>query len=256
MLQLPTPTPRRARFSSAEIAEMSRGAKVRVKAKPKKDPIIAMVARADRLLDEYTSAVNDAYFAKIKLPSGDQGYPAVGITDDMVNLHWSRGFLFTSERHIDECFRKALAQARQRLADAERGLKNHRRGHSIVSRLEFEQRIASEKRCITKLREFRAPMKAAFREEVARLLKVQNRVGLVVARKKVRLLFAALRRQTIQIARSRPTTIDGALSTARYVERRLWCDKQQIFSEQGSLPGNFGQLMRASLVLINEHLPS
>jgi hypothetical protein len=70
MLQLPSKAPK---FTCAQIAEITRGSKASVHIKPKTDPLVAMVARADKLLDRYYDVVLIACEARDKLPKGRVG---------------------------------------------------------------------------------------------------------------------------------------------------------------------------------------
>jgi hypothetical protein len=249
MLQLPSKTPR---FSRAQIADITRGARAKVRVRI--DPIIALTARADVALDSYYDAVNAAFTARKKLPKDDQGHHAsVYIPDELLNVEWSNGFAFTSSAQIDRQFTLAAERAKQRLQQYERNLGALRAGHGCGNRkIEIEQGISSAKRALKLFRIHREPMKAAFRKEHSRLLKAQNAVGLVVARKEAWARFRTLQKITAQIAESKPYSAAGALATAKYVEARLWCDRPQLFADEGAIPGNFGALMRTALSLLSE----
>ena len=113
-------------------------------------------------------------------------------------------------------------------------------------RLELEQGIASAQRALGLFRTQRTPLKKAFRKEKARLLKVQNRAGLTDARREASKAYRALQKVTAQIAGTQPTTVEGALALAQYVERRLWCGDPVLFSDDGNMPGHFGRLLRCA----------
>jgi hypothetical protein len=247
MLQLPQG--KAARFSRAQIADITRGAKARVRVR--RDPVLVLVAKADKVLDRYYVTTAAVFEAKYKLPKHDRYHAEVNIPDDLLNVEWSNGFGFKSEAHIDKQFKGATARARFRIRQSKGELRKLRPGHGAANlKLQLEQMIASDLRALGLFERCKQPLKAAFRRENRRLLKVQNKVGLVAARRVHHRTFAQLVQITKQISDTKPTTTEGALAILKYVENRLWCDRPGLFADFDRCPGNFGPLMRSALAVL------
>lgn len=248
MLQLPQGRP--ARFSRAQIADITRGGKARVRVR--RDPAAALVAKADKALDRYYVTAAAVFEAKYKLPKHDRDHAEVYIPDDLLNVEWSNGFGFKSEAHIDKQFKGATARARFRIRQSKGELRKLRPGHGAANlKLQLEQMIVSDRRALALFERCKQPLKAAFRKENRRLLKVQNKVGLVVARRDHQRAFARLVQITKQISDTKPTTTEGALAILKYIEHRLWCDRPGLFADFNRCPGNFAPLMRSALAILN-----
>lgn len=248
MLQLPSATPGR-RFSKAQISEMTRGGKsVKVRAtKAKPDPVIKLIARADAALDAYTDAKNVRWSIEDKMAKADVFGPHVYIPDALLNVHWSNGYQFHSEKQIDDQFRKLTRDTRATL-------KRHRANVSRFAKktgldgiqYELRQHIASCERKLTLLPKMKEPLKAAFRKESRRVLAIHRKTGLLDARDNVRKATRELHNLTELMRKAKPVSVQGALELVRYVEARLWCDKPGLFMEDGYFPSRLGPLLRSA----------
>lgn len=246
MLQFPSSTPRR-HFTKAEIAEMSRGAKVATRPiKPKPDPVIKLIARANTALLEYVLAMNEREKIKGKIENDDWRPPAIYILDGMANLFWSNDFRFSSEQHIDAQFSHARRHIRKDLGQYRASLRrlSMLKGHNIHQlRYERQQCVDSCKRNLQQLTHFLEPMKKAMRKEERRVLAIHRKTGLDKAFLRSRKATHELDVLTRKMTSAKPTSTAGALALIRYVETRLSSDNSRFFSEDGYFPAKLGLLL-------------
>lgn len=250
MLQLPYTPPK---FTKGQIAEIMRGGSgVKVRSKP--DPVMALIKKADAVLDEYYAVVNEAWGARWKIEDKHDHAegPSVYIPDELLNVEWSRGHAFQSIAQINKQFSVAQCQAQQRIDDAQKSLK--RPHHPQIVR-ELHAGIESARRALKLLRKHRTTVLNAFRAERDRLQKVQSKVGLIDARAEVRRVYKMLQAVTKELSNTKPQTLQGAVKAMQYVEARLWCDRPGLFHDDGDCPGKFGPMMRSALAILSEHLP-
>jgi hypothetical protein len=208
----------------------------------KVDPIVALVATADRALEDHVKAHNRLEAARAKLSARDQFFtPWVGPPEGMNFTHnpWQSDYRFTSEADIDNQFRLVAKRLNGEIKDA-RGKKP-----SQLTR-ERQQLIFRNKMVLALLPKFKGPLKKAWRAERRRLLRVQKRVGLHALVVKSTMAFDNLYDLTRQIAKAKPATAAGALALVGYVGWRSWSEYQDFFSENGDIPGHFAEVLRAA----------
>lgn len=248
MLQLPATRSRARHFTKAEILDITRGAKV-VKARgAKADPIIDLIAKADRAMDRHIKAANALFDVKEKLAPEDRGsahvYP---IDETAVFREFGHGYCFTSEAHIGKMFRLRRRHARNRIAQSRNSLKNLKPGHrSADIKCQLEASIDSAQRLIAALLKFEEPQKRAFREEERRLRKIQTSAGLLKARAENNAALKAVRELTLKIAKLKPASREGALAVILYVGERLFPDRYDLFTFDRGTDGEFTHLLRAA----------
>jgi hypothetical protein len=242
MLQLPTATP--ARFTKAQVAEITRGGKARVSRKAKTDPIIAAIRRADQIIDRYIEAVNELSLARRSLNERDRGFVNVPPVDETpIFREFGHGFVFTSEAHVVRMFRIRRRHARQRLAqDRAQLMAAEIKGSPLL--LEHRQRVVAEKRLIAALLKFEPAQRRAVRKECQRLGKLQKVAGLLDARKKHMAALRDIRLVTQSIAKMKPTTPAGAVAVVQYVRKRLFPDRQHLFFNETGTDGAFWHLLQ------------
>ncbi|MGM5033501.1 hypothetical protein [Tardiphaga sp. 803_E3_N1_3] len=254
MLQLPEGkvTPR---FARSQIAQMTRGGKsVKIRAtKVKPDPIIKLIARADAALNAYTDAKNVRWSIEQDMDKNDIFGPRVYISDELLNVHWTNGYQFNSEKHIDDQFRKAMRDIRGRLKEYRESVqKLAKRKGAEGLKYERQQGVASCERKLALLPMMKEPLKATFRKEKRRIDAIHRKTGLLQARLKVRKATRELHNVTELMKKAKPTSTQGALELVRYVEIRLWCDKPGLFMEDGFFPSRLGPLLRSAHAFIKK----
>lgn len=197
-------------------------AKTQTRRSAKVDPVIALVATADRVLDEYVKISNAIDAASAKLAPGDRyGLPSVPPPESLNVLRsslWPSDFLFTSQRMIDQQFRL------------------------VTKRLKGP--IAANKLVLAILPKLKGPLEKKFRAEQRRMLAVQRKAGLIELHKRERKAWMALHDVTGQIAKAKPTTAAGALAMVRYVQWRTWGDYGDLFSDH---PAQFDKVLRTAV---------
>jgi hypothetical protein len=219
----------------------SRG-RVPSKSVPKADPVIDMIAWADKLLNEYIEATNNLHLAKAKLSQNDRRSPSVvppeGLRFD--GSEWNWNFRFTSEKHIESEFRRITKRLKDEIKDA-RGSKKS------ISQLspESKARIFRNRTVLALLPKYKEPLKRELRTEQRRLAKVQKKVGLQECHKKRNAASFALHAITEQIAKTKPTTTRGALAMVDYARIRLRSDLAEVFSDNGDMPARFSEVLRS-----------
>lgn len=244
MLQLPSPAPRR--FTKAQIADMTRGGKVVVrvkKVKPKVDPLIALIEKADAALERYVLAYNSHAEANEALAKEDRGWPWVTPIDELIPT-LSHGDRFHSTAHINTFFAKRRKHALSEIKHARESLRKLRKGVGAYQiNLELTQRIEGNKKHIALLTKHKEAQKKAFRTEERRLNKVQRAVRLVEKRKAKSEATAALRALTDKIATMQPTSKWGAIALLSYVELRCRDDLAEFFVEGGFFEAKLQRLI-------------
>lgn len=244
MLQLPTPTPRR--FTKAQIAKMSRGGKVAVRVKkvrPKADPLILLMEKADEALEKYILAFNSFTDANEALAREDRGWPWVSPIDELIPT-LSHGDRFHSTGQIDTFFAARRKHALSEIKHARESLRKLRKGVGAYQiNLELTQRIEGNKKDIALLTKHKEAQKKAFRAEERRLTKAQRTVRLVEKRKAKSEATAALRALTDKIATMQPTSKWGAIALLSYVELRCRDDLAEFFVEGGFFEAKLQRLI-------------
>lgn len=245
MLQLPTETGRR--FTKAQVAELSRDDKVKVRLlSTRRDPIIAKIKRADRALHQLLEVGITCHYALEKLEQHDRGYLTVHPIDEpAIFREFGHGFAFCSEEHVARMFRIRRRQTRQRLADNRAYLKRSTEKRLVPS-LEIEQRIDGEKRLLAALIKFEPAQRKAVRIEARRLHRVQRNAGLLDARKKKLAALKALRLATEKVAGMKPINRQGALAVIEYVRRRIFPDMAELFTEPRGVDANLWHLLQCA----------
>jgi hypothetical protein len=220
------------------MAKMTKSTTRRRSLPAKVDPVIALTASADRLLDEYIGAKNAVELARAKLGRDARAPsvapPALGL--------WGAHMLFTSEDHIEEEFQRVTKRLRDEIKNARAGKQPDK------------ERIARNQAVLAMLPKFKEPLKKEFRQEQRRLLKVQKKAGLTdgcYARKNK--AWLALRTVTEQIAKAKPATTQGALAMIDYVQLRSRSDLAEFFSDR-DMPGQFGQVLRSAHQLLRRSI--
>jgi hypothetical protein len=217
-------------------------AKTNPRHRAKVDPIVALVTTADRALETYVKAANAISKAREKLSVRDRFGPSVTPPQHLnylPSIPWRADFLFTSEDHIDDQFKRVTKRLKDEISEMRRGRKK-----PLTS--DVESRISRNQMMLAMLPKLHGPLKREFRAEAKRVLAVQRRVGLIELRKRERDAWAALYRVTEQISKAKPATAAGALALVGYVGWRSWPEYQDFFSENGKLPAHFAQVLRAA----------
>lgn len=245
MLQLPSRTS--GRFSKAQIAEMSRGAKVRVRPlSAKRDPIIAVIKRADRVMDEWIQSHNAIRMVSDRLDPHDRGFVDVRPIDKPeIFREFGHGFIFRTETQVAALFKRRRNLARQRIAHTRDAMAKPRDRRN-VSDLEYEQRLAAEKRLIAALLKFEPVQRKAVRNEIRRLRRVQKAAGLLAARRKYQASLLSLVRLTKAIAGMKPINREGALTVIDYVRKRLFPDRANFFFDGIGIDCDFWALLHSA----------
>jgi hypothetical protein len=207
------------------------------------DPIVALVATADRALTDYVKTSNKLEAARAKFGINDSFSPSVPLPEAIYFLRsspWPSDFRFTSERHIDEEFLSVTKRLKRMNSDARRGKKKP--FTSDVAGL-----IMRNEMTLALLPMVYGPLKKAFRAEQRRVLAFQQKTGLLELSKRNRDTWAALFVVTEKIAKAKPATAAGALAMIRYVEERSWQQyHQELFCVRLATPAHFAQVLRAA----------
>ncbi|MGB5903780.1 MAG: hypothetical protein WBH00_13110 [Xanthobacteraceae bacterium] len=243
MLQLPGKTS--GRFSKAQIAEMSRGEKNTVRPlKAKRDPIIAVIQRADRAMNAWIKARNDLSIASQLLDERDRGFVDVRPIDEPeIFREFGRGFIFRAEGQVATLFKQRRQLARQRIKHTREAMKVPADRRTTTDQ-EHQQHLAHEKRLIAALLKFEPAQRKAVRVETRRLHRVQKAAGLLAARSKRRAALASLSNLTEVVAGMKPINREGALAVIDYVGKRLFPDRADFFMDGIGVDGNFWELLR------------
>lgn len=247
MLQVSHPTGRS--FTKTEIAEMTRGTKAPVKirsAKPRPDPLIALITKANVALDKYVSAYNAVEEARDKLPEHDRGWASVSPIEKLIPT-LSHSDRFVSVEQIDRWFARDKKTALIEIKDARARLRKIRKGvgwHQFE--LELNQRIAGNKARIARLEKYKLAQKRAFRAEERRLAKVQRTVRLEEKRKTKSAAGKVLSALTKRVTASAPASKAGALALLAYIELRYRGDLANLFQEHGVFDASLPLLISRS----------
>jgi hypothetical protein len=104
MLQLPSSGSRR-RFTKAQITEIARGAKIRVR-RPKADPVIAAVTKYGALVETLTEISARTAEAKERLPDEYQGWFFMPVPENLRDIIGGNQFKFhfSSLSHVRSTF--------------------------------------------------------------------------------------------------------------------------------------------------------
>ncbi|MGF6431470.1 hypothetical protein [Bradyrhizobium elkanii] len=253
MLQLPQSSPTKGRFSRADLAAITRGAKAKVR-RPKPEPIIALLRQADTALQQYIEAHNALFELDGKLPEEVRGWHHMKPPAEL-EREFGWNFLFSNEDHIKKSFRVRRRLAREKI--------RHHRGvlkkRSDIDQLQREAAasLAAAEHTLGLLSRLEKPFLAAFIKHKRQLLSLQKKSGLLDARERSRRCRRRLAELTKKIGNSRPKTSAGAIAVAQYVESRLWCDLPGMFNDDtGDFPGSLGQLLRHALTILSKNVNS
>ncbi|WP_141339727.1 hypothetical protein [Bradyrhizobium sp. USDA 3458] len=246
MLQLPQATPAKAHFTRSDMAEITRGAKVKL-SRPKPEAIIAKIKKADAALDAYYAALSNRYRISEALPEEHRGWPQLYPPRQLKN-EFGFDFFFTSERHVNLMFNKIAARARDRIRHHKESLRTRlKSGRDDQLIREVKGKLEADRELIALLRKLKPKCISDFRRHARKLLAIQQRAGLLEARKQISRSMATVRRLTDEIAKAKPKTVQGALAIIGYVEHRSWCDRPELFHDfNGTFKGNFGPLLRCA----------
>lgn len=248
MLQLPHGNTRHSRsFTKAQIREMSRGAKVTVRAKA--DPVVAAVVAAEEAFEKYLAATKSEAAAIMKLDRADRGLAQVFPIDPLCRV--LTGHVFFSEFQTESIFKREIKTSRAVIAHRRKLMRDARKkGGNDPLRYERMNSIEGQLRRIELLQKHKKAMKSAVRKEVRRITAAQNKVGL---RKKRHLRIDAyndaLKAHKV-VCGLKPTTVHGAKMLLVFAERRLHERHFDLFGQHSSFPTNWSAIIyRARAVL-------
>jgi hypothetical protein len=222
MLQLPSSGSGR-RFTKAQIADISRGAMIRVR-NPKPDPVVSMVAKYAALNESLVEIAAMSAEAKERLPEEDRGWFYMSPPEELRNVFgYEFKFRFSSLSHVRSKFREMRANRRRQIKKS-KALIRRNKGKSLFPEIELE--LAGFQHELSLLLGLQPAFEKTFIREKSRFSRVQKKAGLTEARAASRAAILKLSRLSEKINKAKPQTVDGALAMIQYAEIRIQRDGQ------------------------------
>jgi hypothetical protein len=218
MLQLPSSGTGR-RFTKAQIAEITRGAKIKVR-KPKPDPVIAAVTKYSALVETLTEISARTAEAKERLPEEYQGWFFMPVPEKLRDIIGGNQFKlhFSSLSHVRSTFRDRRRRHRVLIKDTRAIIRSA--SEPQIAR-EYQLLLVSYRHELDLLVTFQPAFEKAFVREQSRFNRMQKKAGLSDARAAGRATIHKLARLSEKIGKAKPLTTDGALAMLQYAEIRL-----------------------------------